>query len=158
MKFNFNLEKFGDWTWNFIKSNSSAIVGGLGMIGLAMLCKKLDIPYQVLTDPCYKFSTKSSKNEPYTAPTWYFMPNNPGEAAIASIVDAALKYDFDYKKVEAAKQVFSIVESKKENDESDDSLVTYAITTLQRLTDSMDFDSYKKDVLSIIAKLGKGEY
>ncbi len=158
MIFNFNLKKFGDWTWNFVKSNSTTIIGGLSMIGLALLCKKLDIPYQVLTDPYYKFSTRSSKNEPYAASTWYFMPNNPREAAIASIIDSAIKYDFDYKKVDAAKQVLSIVKSKKENDDCDASLVTYAITTLQRLTDSMDFDSYKKDVLNIIAKLGKGEY
>lgn len=158
MKFNFNLEKFGDWTWNFVKNNSATIIGGLSMIGLALLCKKLDIPYQVLTDPYYKFSSKPSRNESYTAPTLYLMPNNPGEAAIASIIDAAVKYDYDYKKVEAARQVLSVVKSKKENDECEASLVTYAITALQRLTDSMDYDYQKENVLKIIASLGKGDY
>lgn len=158
MKFNFNFEKFRDWTWNFVKSNSATIVGGLSMIGLALLCKKLDIPYQVLTDPYYKVSTRSDRHDNYPAPAFYLMPNNPGEAAIASIIDAAVKYDYDYKKVEAARQVLSVVESKEENDECDTSLVTYAITALQRLTDSMDYDYQKENVLKIIASLGKGDY
>lgn len=158
MKFNFNLEKFGNWTWNFVKSNSSTIIGGLSMIGLAMLCKKLDIPYQVLTDPYYKVSTRSDRHDNYPAPTFYLMPNNPGEAAIASIIDSAVKYDLDYKKVDAAKQILNIVKSKKEADDCDASLVTYAITALQRLTDSMDFDYQKESVLRIIAALGKGDF
>jgi len=156
-KFNFksiNYQKIGDWMMDMLRSNSGTIVGGLSMIGLAMLCRKLNIPYTVLTEP-YTGRSYVKPEAPRPATPILYCPSDAVETSIQAIYDGALNADFDSQRCAAGKEILSIVSARK-NDISE-ATKTYAISYLRLIADEMDFDSGRKTIMSYISKIAKGE-
>lgn len=157
-KFNFkNIDwaKVGYWTADMLKSNSGTIVGGLSMIGLAMLCRKLNIPYTVLTEP-YTGKSYVKPEVPKPATPILYFPSDTVEASIQAIYDNALNADFDSQRCAAGREITSIVSARK--DDISEATKTYAISYLRLIADEMDFDSGRKTIMSYISKIAKGEY
>lgn len=157
-KFNFkniNYQKIGDWMTDMLRTNSGTIVGGLSMIGLAMLCRKLNIPYTVLTEP-YTGKSYVKPEAPKTNAQILYFPSDAVEASIQAIYDGALNADFDSQRCAAGKEILSIVSARK-NDISE-ATKTYAISYLRLIADEMDFDSGRKTIMSYISKIAKGEF
>lgn len=152
-----NYEKLAAWFLEAFKANGGTIIGGLSMIGLSLLCRKLGVPYQVLTDPVYGRTTYSSRYQSDPRQTLYLMPTDAVEASIAAIYNSARTMDFDSQKIAAVREIMSIIASKK-NEVPDDTTVTYAISMLQALAETMDFNSNKRIITQFISKLGKGEF
>ena len=156
-KFNFkniNYQKIGDWMMDMLRTNSGTIVGGLSMIGLAMLCRKLNIPYTVLTEP-YTGKSYVKPEAPKANVQILYFPSDAIEASIQAIYDGALNADFDSQRCAAGKEILSIVSARK-NDISE-ATKTYAISYLRLIADEMDFDSGRKTIMSYISKIAKGE-
>lgn len=153
-----NYEKLASWFLEAVRANGGTIVGGLSMIGLSLLCRKLGVPYQVLTDPAYgrPRSAQPSYDHSEYAQTLYLMPTDAVEASIAAIYNSALSLDFDSQKVAAAREIMSVITARK--NDIPDTTVTYAISMLQALAKTMDFDSNKRTVTQFISKLGKGDF
>lgn len=151
-----NYEKLAAWFLEAVRANGGTIVGGLSMIGLSLLCRKLGVPYQVLTDPVYGRTTYSNRSQGNPQQTLYLMPTDAVEASIAAIYNSALTMDFDSQKIAAAREIMSIIASKKNN--VPDTTVTYAISVLQALSKTLDFNSNKRIMTQFISKLGKGEF
>lgn len=156
-KFNFkkvDWTKVGNWTADMLKSNSGTIVGGLSMIGLAMLCRKLNIPYTVLTEP-YTGRSYAKPEVPKPATPILYFPSDAVEASIQAIYDGALNADFDSQRCAAGKEILSIITARK-NDISE-TTKTCAISYLRLIADEMDFDSGRKTIMSYISKIAKNE-
>lgn len=157
-KFNFkkpDWSKVGMWCADIFRNNSSTIVGGLSMIGLAMLCRKLNIPYTVLTEPYTGRSYVKPEAPKANAQILYF-PSDAVEASIQAIYDGALNADFDSQRCAAGKEILSIVSARK--DDISEATKTYAISYLRLIADEMDFDSGRKTIMSYISKIAKGEF
>ena len=156
-KFNFkniNYQKIGDWMMDMLRTNSGTIVGGLSMIGLAMLCRKLNIPYTVLTEP-YTGKSYVKPEVPKPATPILYFPSDAIEASIQAIYDGALNADFDSQRCAAGKEILSIITARK--DDISEATKTYAISYLRLIADEMDFDSGRKTIMSYISKIAKGE-
>jgi len=151
-----NYEKLAAWFLEAFKANGGTIIGGLSMIGLSLLCRKLGVPYQVLTDPIYGRTTYSNRSQSDPRQTLYLMPTDAVEASIAAIYNSALSLDFDSQKVAAAREIMSVITARK--NDIPDTTVTYAISMLQALAKTMDFDSNKRTITQFISKLGKGDF
>lgn len=158
-KFNFkniNYQKIGGWFADMLRSNSGTIVGGLSMIGLALLCRKLNIPYTVITDPLHGTSYVKPET-PKAAPQLLYFPSDAVEASIQAIYDnALLNADFDSQRCAAGKEILSIIAARK--DDISEATKTYAISYLRLIADEMDFDSGRKTIVSYISKIAKGEF
>lgn len=157
-KFNFkkpDWSKVGMWCADIFRNNSSTIVGGLSMIGLAMLCRKLNIPYAVLTEP-YTGKSYVKPEVPKPATPILYFPSDAVEASIQAIYDGVLNADFDSQRCEAGKEILSIVSARK--DDISEATKTYAISYLRFIADEMDFDSGRKTIMSYISKIAKGEF
>lgn len=157
-KLKINFAKIGESAMSLLKANAGPIVGGLSMIALGILCQKLDLPYNILTDP-YTVSRKTmyTPRVNQTAQSMIMLvPNNATEASIAAIVNSAKNMDYDSQKVSAAKQVMSVLSSNKDN--LTEASKTFAITMLQNLTSELDYDSNINAVNDLIMKVGKGEF
>lgn len=151
-----DFKKFGDWTAEMLRNNSSTIVGGLGMIGLALLCRKLNIPYTVLTDN-YGSYGRSYEPSRYYEPQetqLIFMPSDPVEASISAIYNGAISCDFDSQRTAAAKEIMAVLAAHKDLPAS---TLTFAISTLRAISAKMDFDSGRRTITAMISKIGKGE-
>ena len=159
-KFNINwvdaFKKFGSWTGDMLRQNSGTIVGGISMIGLALLCRKLNIPYQVLTDPFGGVKGPSYKDNTGRTASIVYIPSDAVEASIAAIYDGALNSDWDSQRCAAAKEIFEILVAQKDN--TSDATKTYAITILKQLSEEMDYDSGRRTVTQIISKIGRGQF
>jgi hypothetical protein len=156
-KFNFkniNYQKIGDWMMDMLRSNSGTIVGGLSMIGLAMLCRKLNIPYTVLTEP-YTGRSYVKPEAPNAATPILYFPSDAVEASIQAIYDGALNADFDSQRCASAREIMSIISARK--DDISETTKTCAISYLRLIADEMDFDSGRKTIMSYISKIAKGE-
>lgn len=150
--------RFGTWLVDGVKSNGGLLVGGASMITLALICKKLNIPYQVLTDP---YSTDSWREKSHYTSRHeasldiYLVPNNPVEAAMNSIYSNALTCTFDSDRYNAAKEIYAILVAHKED--ATDATKTYCITLLQNLGKKMTFDSDRSKIIRLVSQIGKGE-
>ena len=154
-KINIDFAKLGRGILNLLQSNAGTITGGLSMIALALLCKKLNIPYQVLTEP---MTTDYSINAttPTGAAKMFLVPNNATEASMAAIYDGVSTKDWESSKEKAADQIYSILVSQK--DGPTESTKTYAINLLRGIYEKSDWNSTKDHVNRLIAKIGKGEF
>lgn len=156
-KFNFkkvDWSRVGNWTADMLRSNSGTIVGGLSMIGLALLCRKLNIPYTVLTEP-FTGRTYVKPEVPKPATPILYFPSDAVEASIQAIYDGALEADFDSQRCAAGREILSIVSARK--DDISEATKTYAISYLRLIADEMDFDSGRKTIMSYISKIAKNE-
>ena len=149
-----DFKKFGNNALNVLKANSGTFVSGGIMICLALLCKKFDIPYQVLTDPFggnYKIGGSNKE-----AAKLLLIPNNSIEASMAAIYDGLDKDDWESTKNTAAKQIMSILSSRK--NDLDESTKTYAIGMLRGISEKCTWNSTKDTINSMIAKIGKDDF
>lgn len=157
-KFNFkkvDWTKVGNWTADMLRSNSATIVGGMSMIGLALLCRKLNIPYTVLTEP-YTGRSYVKPEAPKTTQQILYFPSDATEAAIQAIYENALNADFDSQRIAAGREIMTIVEAHK--DDISEATKTYAISHLRLIADEMDFDSGRSNIMRQISKIAKNEF
>lgn len=157
-KFNFKKPdwgKVGMWCADIFRNNSSTIIGGMSMIGLALLCRKLNIPYTVLTEP-YTGKSYVKPEVPKTSQQILYFPSDATEAAIQAIYDNAMNADFDSQRIAAGREIMEIIESHK--DDISEATKTYAISYLRLIADEMDFDSGRSNIMRQISKIAKGEF
>lgn len=148
-----DFKKFGNNALNVLKANSGTFVSGGIMICLALLCKKFDIPYQVLTDPFtgnYKIGGSKENAK------LLLIPNNSIEASMAAIYDGLDNDDWDSTKDAAARQIMSILSSRK--NDLDESTKTYAIGMLRGISEKCTWNSTKDTINRMIAKIGKDDF
>lgn len=150
-----NWQRIGSWTMDMLRGNAGTIVGGVSMIGLALLCKKLDIPYQVLTDPFGGAQTGSTTVQS-TGTSLVLMPTNAAEASIAAICDNAKGMRDPYYKNEAVKQILDILRST--DDDEDDSIKSYAIMCINSIIATTNDGYYRDRMMKVISSIGKGDY
>lgn len=146
--------KLGEGAWNLVKGNSGTLVGGLCMIGMALLCKRLEIPYQVLTDP-FTVDAKSKKYSD-SGTKLFLVPNNAIEASMAAIYDGVQSDDWESTKQAAAEQIMAILSANKES--LSENSKTYAINLIRGLAGKSRWSSTKDSMNRLIAKIGKGEF
>lgn len=149
-----NWARIGSWTMDMLRGNAGTIVGGISMIALALLCKKLDIPYQVLTDPFGGVQTGNTTVQS-TGTSLVLMPTNAVEASIAAICDNAKNTRDPYYKNEAVKQILDILKSAEEDDES---VQTYAIMCINAIVATTNDGYYRDRMMKAVSNIGKGVY
>lgn len=151
VRINVDYRKLGEMTMNFFRSSSGTVVSGLIMIGLGMLCKKLDIPYEVLTEPNYFSNTSRVVDNKSSI---VFIPNNSVEASIAAICDNAKNMSNDFYKNESVSQIIEILEEQPDVTENDKS---YAIWCIRSIMSSTRGSFYRNEMNRAILKIGKGD-
>ena len=125
------------------------------MIGMALLCRHLDVPYQILSDPfcSVRFEDRASKRDA----SIMLVPNNPIEASIAAICNNVTSNTTPYYVNKAACEVVDILKS---HSDLEDSTLTYAICMLQGLADKINpsYDTYyRSKIMEKISYIAKGE-
>lgn len=157
-KFNVDWQKFGSLLTSAAQSSAAPIITGLGMMGLALICKKLDVPYQVLLDPSYSMNARKSSMCSATAQTGplMFLPGNSTEAAINAIVDSMSSNDADYYICQSAEKIYEMLGDAPEP--VSDQTKTHAIMAINNLSKMMWSSYYKKKASDLIAKIGCGDY
>lgn len=157
-----NFSKIGNGIANILWTNSGILIGGATMIGLALLCKKLDIPYQVLTDPFYVTTgtTKTGKTQKtYPILTEVQWPRDSTEEAIEAITAGALEATFDSERQRAADDIYDILSATYSNTGMvNEHLKSYAISQLRKISSGMTFDSGKRAVTGVISKIVKEDF
>ena len=148
-----NWQKVSAWSLDMLRTSGKPILGGLGMIGLSLLCKKLDVPYQVLLDPSY--STTRSVRAAAITPGLVMMPNNKVEAAINAIYENIRSQASDYYRYESAKKIVEILEENAID--LSDRTVSYAIMALNNISQTISSSYYKNCLTDEIAKIAKGD-
>lgn len=149
-----DFKKIGNNALNIFKENSGTFISGGIMICLALLCKKFDIPYQVLTDPIGGGFTSRGDSKEQTR--LLLIPNNSIEASMGAIYDGLNKDDWDSTKEAAAKQIMSILASRK--NDLDESTKTYTIGLLRGISEKCTWDSTRSSINRMIANIGKGVF
>lgn len=162
-KFNFSI----DWEkvakgvsktcGDILSAGMPLIVSGGATIGLALLCKKLNIPYDVLTDPYgLRVESKASGNQSSYPSTIMLLPNNPIEAGIAAVTSTISTSSSEYYIAQAADQIKDILSSNQSSISA--STMTYAITMLRTLADKCRSSYYRNEIIEIIADISKGDF
>lgn len=157
-KFNFkkpNWSKIGLWCADVFRNNSSTIVGGMSMIGLALLCRKFDIPYTVLTDPYYSAPKVKTTSSSSSQQQIMWIPSDSVEASIQAIYDGTTNMYSDYNKESAAKEILSIISARK--DDISEATRSYAIAYLRMIADSMYSDYHRDNIMKMISKIAKND-
>lgn len=155
-KFKPDWSKIGAFVFDGIRSASGPILSGLGMLGLAVAAKKLNVPYQVLLDPSYSMrSTKITQFPQNVTSSFTIMPNNSIEAAIGAIIDGC-KSGSDYYKYDSAKKIYDLI--AEAIDIPDERTKSYAIMALNTIAKSCRGSYYQNAVINLIAKIGAGDF
>lgn len=146
----------GIWISDSIRSNGGKIVGGITMIGFALLCKKLNLPFSVLTDPYDSMNNMSvSAQIPIVDTSIMLVPNNTVEASIVAICDNAKTMRDNYYKNQAANQILEILRKQKT---LDDSTKTYAVMCIRAIAATCNDNYYKNQMLRAIQSIAEGRY
>ena len=148
-----NIGAIGSFVTDMIRSNSRTIVGGLSMIVLGVLCKKLDIPYDILIDPFEPSYTPRKSNSRNSVNIPFVMPNNSVEASISAICDSACATHDAYYKNQAVNKIIDILKSKNEIDET---TKTYAIWCIKSIISTTNDAYYINCMNNRIVDIGKG--
>ncbi len=151
-----DFRKIGDGALALLKTNAGTLIGGATMIGLGLLCKKFDIPYQVLTEPFGGGYVGSSRTYVQPQTKLVLMPNNSIEASMAAIYEGLNADDWESTKESAARQIMSILVSRK--GELQESTKTYAVNLLRGISEKSNWNSTKNHMNEMIAKIGKGDF
>lgn len=155
-KFKPDWSRIGALVVDGLRSASGPVLSGLGMLGLALAAKKLNIPYQVLLDPSYSMrSTKITQFPKAMASGFTIMPNNSIEAAIGAIVESC-KADSDYYKYDAAKKIYNLISDA--DMAIDDRTKSCAIMALNSIASSCRGSYYPNSIVDLIAKIGAGDF
>ena len=152
-KIKIDWTRIGQSTVSIIQRNSGIIVGGLSMIGLALLCKKLNLPYDVLTDPfgngTVSIRPRTVDARPMTS-NIMFLPSNSVEASIAALCDNAKSMSSSFYKCNAVSDIYNLLFSV---DDLDDSTKTYAIMAIRSIADTTSSSYYKSCMMDTISKI-----
>ena len=162
-KFNFSI----DWEnvakgvsktcGDILSAGMPLIVSGGATIGLALICKKLNIPYDVLTDPYgLRAESRSSGGKSSYPSSIMLVPNNPVEAGIAAVASSIGTSSSEYYIAQAADQIKDILSSNQESISA--STMTYTITMLKTLADKCKSTFYRNEIIEIIADISKGDF
>ena len=154
-----NWEQVGAWFNSAIQSNSGKIIGGFTMIGFAILCKKLNIPFSVLSDPYGSMASYQPPVQPTTTiidPAVIMVPNNALEASIGAICDNGKNTVDAYYKWQACNQIMEILRAQKGTVE--ESTKTYAIMCIRSIAASTSDAYYKNQMMRKIQNIAKGVY
>ena len=155
-KFKPDWSKIGAFVFDGIRSASGPILSGLGMLGLAVAAKKLNIPYQILLDPSYSMrSTKITQFPQNITSSFTIMPNNSIEAAIGAIIESC-KTSSDYYKYDAAEKIYNLI--AEADTTPDDRTKSYAIMALNNIAKSCRSSYYANSIIDLIAKIGAGDF
>jgi hypothetical protein len=155
-KFKLDWGKIGAYIVDGLRSASGPILSGLGMLGLALAAKKLNIPYQVLLDPNYSMRTTKITQFPQAmASGLTFIPNNSMEAAIGAILEGC-KTSSEYYRYEAAKKIYDLIAEASEV--TDERTRSYAIMALNSIAKTCRSSYYSGEVIDLIAKIGSGDF
>lgn len=155
-----NWDNIGNNFMSAVSQNSGLLISGFLMIGLSLLCKKLNIPYQVLTDPIgissYNrgITIRSTQSDDTTK--IYLMPNNAVEASMAAIYENLKSDDWDSTKKEAASNIMDILNANVGN--LSESTKTYAINILRGISNKATWTSTKNEINQYITEIGMGIY
>lgn len=148
-----NFARIGEGALNLFKQNGATIVGGLIMIGLGLLCKKLDIPVETVSNPYDSlFSVEPKKPDVRLV----LIPNNTVESSVSAIANAAIKSASSYSKEQASKKIMDVLRSNKA--ELSDTTKQFAITSLRYIADSTSSSYTKEQIFNRIAEIGKGAF
>lgn len=146
--------KIGGYVIDSVRNASGPILSGIGMLGLAMIAKKLNIPYQVLLDPSY--SMRSGKIAQISNSSGLaIMPNNSVEAAIGAILESS-RSNSDYYKFKDAQKIYDLIAYNI--DILDDRTKSYAIMALNNMANACNSSYYTSNIVELIAKIGSGDY
>lgn len=146
---NVNWSKVGNWFGDVLKTNSGRIVGALAMIGLGLLCKKLDVPVEVLSDPFSTINRPKPKTTNSVAVSMLYMPKTSKENAIATIAKNVDSGSLDCHKLDAVKKIYSLAEDASESEKN------YAISAIGLIMGKMSLASNKGLAEDYITQLGK---
>lgn len=149
-----DIARLGEGALNLLKENSGTIAGGLTMIGMALLCKKLNLPYQVLTDP-YSFESYGVTRSNGQTTKLVLIPNNSLEASMSALYEGISADDWESTKEDAANKIFSILSANR--DDLQDSTKTYAINLIRGINEKSRWNSTKEHNNRLIARIGKGD-
>ena len=155
-KFKPDWSRIGAFVVDGLRSASGPVLSGLGMLGLAVAAKKLNIPYQVLLDPSYSMRATKITQFPKTMTSGFtIMPNNSIEAAIGAIVESC-KTISDYHKYDAAEKIYNLI--AEADTTPDDRTKNYAIMALNNIAQSCRSSYYANNIVDLIAKIGAGDF
>ena len=155
-KFKPDWGKIGAYIADGLRSASGPILSGLGMLGLALAAKKLNVPYQVLLDPSYSMrSTKITQFPQAVSSGLTIMPNNSIEAAISAIFEDS-RNSSDYYKREAAYKIYNMLSDG--DGTPDDRTKSYAIMCLNSIAKACGSSYYSSTIMDLIAKIGSGDF
>lgn len=146
-----NFARIGEGALNLFKQNGATIVGGLIMIGLGLLCKKLDLPVETVSNPYDSFFSVEPKKPDVRL---VLIPNNTVESSVSAIANAAIKSASSYSKGEASRKIMDVLRSNKT--ELSDATKRFAITSLRYIADSTSSNYTKEEIFNKIAEIGKG--
>ena len=138
---------------NFFVSHE-AIFKKAGLIGAeiiigAVLQSKYDIPITVGTD-LVSVSTKVKNDDfEFEDLDLLFKPKNSTAAAILSTTKHAKTLWSDYRKVEAASDIYKLIDGK----DVDDSTKEYAVLCMGKIREMIDSDYRKREVQKLIMDL-----
>lgn len=152
-KFKPDWSRIGAFVVDGLRSASGPVLSGLGMLGLALVAKKLNIPYQVLLDPSYSMRSGKVTQFP-SASNFTIMPNNSIEAAIGAIFDGSRNCS-DYYKNRAADKIYNLISESPEI--LNDRTKSYAIMVLNTIAQSCTSSYYANNIVELIAKIGAGD-
>lgn len=150
-------ERFSKAAAETISENSGLFLSGLASLGLALLCKKLDIPLDSFNDTMhYDRPPRRNQNRNIKPSNSYIIPRNAMESAISAIYTSANNAYTDSARKEFANEIFNML---KENRNSlDESTKIYTISIIQKIATACYSDSYKRDITKIISSIGKGNF
>lgn len=156
MKKKIDWTGFATWVNDSVRSNGGRIIGGLTMIGFALLCKKLNVPFSVLTDPYGTMNNVSTPTQVSVMDTSIMLvPNNTVEASIAAICDSAKGMRDNYYKNQAVQQILEILRKQKELDES---TKTYAVMCIRAIAATTNDNYYKNQMTRAVQSIAEGRY
>lgn len=155
-KFKFDWARFGRSLLDTAGASSAPIITGLGMIGLGLLAKKLNIPYQVFLDPGYSTRSARITRFPQNASPIVVMPNNSIEAAISAIYNGLSQESSDYYICEGARKIYNMLSNT--DMVADDKTRTYAIMTLSNLSKITGSSYYANEITKMITKIATGDF
>lgn len=141
-----NIKNVGKYILNLLESNADKLVGGVAMIGLGLLCKKLGVSSDVLTRSGYaSYSDNITQFPTYSL----MMANNPFEASLNAIATTGLKQTDEWYKLQNAKKIYNLLKDSSLSQEDK----TYGINMLSALANSCRDNWYSNEILKLICTI-----
>ena len=131
-----------DRSVKFVKENGKNIA-------VTVLAEALDVPITTAQRPAPVRQENPYRMDAYKTNLY---PKTTAELAIDTIQATALKMSFDSQRENAAKKILKIAL------QADPDTRAYAIMALNRIQETMDFDSNKRKLVEMVANLADPNY